>query len=89
MGEKTMTIEINLTESQLETLSEAYSRADEKAWHLADSVWMSHITLTEAEQEIWAQAYAVCYRMQRLEAHLATGRRQLPVLVPVAKEVAR
>lgn len=81
--------EIALTESQLEILNEAYSRSDDKAWHLADSVWMSHIPLTEAEQQTWAKPYAVRYRVQRLEAHLATGRRRLPLLVPVAREVWR
>ncbi len=84
-----MTNKINLTESQVETLNKAYSRSDERAWYLADSVWMSHISLTEAEQQTWAMPYAVRYRMQRLEAHLATGRRRLPLLVPVAREVTQ
>lgn len=83
-----MTTEIILTESQLEILNEAYSRADEEAWRLADAVWMSHITLTESEQETWAQAYAIKYRVERLQKHLAQGRRRLPLLVPVG-EVTR
>lgn len=83
-----MTYDILVTDNDLEVLQEAYSRPDESAWHLADSVWMANIEMTTEQAEQWAKPYAFQYRIQRLKTHLAQGRRRLPLLVPVG-EVTR
>lgn len=68
-----------------ELLFEAYSRPDERAWELADKVWLMPEGLTWRDQRLWHSQWATRGRIARLEAHLNGGQVRLPLLMPVRR----
>lgn len=68
-----------------ELLFEAYSRPDERAWELADKVWLMPQGLTPRDQNIWKSQWSLRGRIDRLEIHLNGGQVRLPLLMPVRR----